>query len=116
MKLAAECVSSRLQMVKTKPAFKRALKESRKLGMDHSAMKIVTNTAQDGYPSSPPVVFKNIACTAAFVNSKQSWLFGRKNPTVSISRRQISETATAIKTLINISVCVITNRRPVALC
>lgn len=46
MKLAAQRVSLELQKVKTKPAHKRALKESWKLGTDHSEMKIVTNCSQ----------------------------------------------------------------------
>lgn len=87
MKLAAERVSSRLQKVKTKTACKTALEESSKLGTDHSEMKIVTNCSQHRMVTRPVprVVFKNTACTAAFVNSKQARLFGRINTTVCTS-------------------------------
>lgn len=97
MKLRAERVSSSLQELKTKTTCKVALEESSTLGTDCSEMKIVANCSHCRMVTHPLplVIFKNMACTAALVNSKQSWLPGRKNTPAFISQRQISDTATA---------------------
>lgn len=97
MKLTIERVSYPPQKVKTMRAHETALEESSTLGTDHSEMKIATNCPQSRMVTHPLPTwfFENMACTAAFVNSQQSWLFGRKNATAFFSERQISETAMA---------------------